>query len=55
VLSTLLEAVGFALIVSAAYFVAMPLALLVAGVGLIYVANVAAVRAAAKPKPEPTS
>lgn len=40
-LSTLLEIVGFVLVVAAAYLVALPLALLVAGVGLIAGAQVA--------------
>jgi hypothetical protein len=40
VLNTLLELLGFALVVAAAYLVSLPLALLVAGVGLILVANV---------------
>jgi hypothetical protein len=44
VLHTLLEAVGFVLVVAAAYFVALPLALFVAGVGLILVANVTSSR-----------
>ena len=44
-LSTLLEVLGFALVVAAAYLVAVPLALLVAGVGLILAANVSARRA----------
>ena len=34
-LGTLLEIVGFLLVVAAAYLVSLPLALLVAGVGLI--------------------
>lgn len=38
-LSTALELIGFCLIVAAAYLVALPLALLVAGVGLVAVAN----------------
>jgi hypothetical protein len=38
VLSTLLEAVGFVLIVAAAYLVSLPLALLVGGAGLIVAA-----------------
>lgn len=41
-LSTLLELIGFALVVAAAAFVAVPLALFVAGVGLIVLAQVAA-------------
>lgn len=40
VLATLLELVGFALVVAAAYLVALPLALLVAGVGLVVGAQV---------------
>ena len=43
-LSTLLELVGFGLVVAAAYFVAVPLALLVGGLGLIVGANVSAAR-----------
>lgn len=43
-LSTLLEAVGFLFVVAAAYFVALPLALFVAGCGLILAANVSAAR-----------
>lgn len=39
-LSVVLEVVGFALVVAAAYLVALPLALLVAGVGLILTAYV---------------
>ena len=39
VLSTLLESVGFALVVAAAYCVAVPLALLVAGLGLVLAAQ----------------
>ncbi len=38
-LSTLLEVAGFALIVAAAYIVALPLALLVGGLGLILAAR----------------
>ena len=45
-LNTLLEVVGFGLVVAAAYFVALPLALLVAGAGLILAANVSAGRRA---------
>ena len=45
VLNTILELLGFALVVAAAYLVAVPLALLVAGVGLILAANVSARRA----------
>jgi hypothetical protein len=44
VLATLLELVGFALIVAAAYLLSLPLALFVAGVGLL-----AASRAADRP------
>lgn len=40
VLSTLLEVLGFGLVVAAAYLVALPLALFVAGLGLIVTANV---------------
>lgn len=43
-LSTLLEVLGFLLVVAAAYLVATPLALLVAGLGLILAANVSARR-----------
>lgn len=39
-LATLLEVAGFALVVAAAYLVALPLALLVAGVGLLLAALV---------------
>lgn len=39
-LATLLEIVGFGLVVAAAAFVALPLALLVAGVGLLAAAIV---------------
>lgn len=42
--STLLELVGFGLVVAAAYLVALPLALLVGGLGLILGANVSAAR-----------
>lgn len=38
-LSTLLELVGLVLVVAAAYFVALPLALFVAGVALVFVAQ----------------
>lgn len=38
-LSTVLELAGFALIVGAAYLVAVPLACLVAGLGLVFVAQ----------------
>lgn len=38
-LSTVLEIVGFALVVAAAAFVAVPLALLVAGCGLVFLAQ----------------
>lgn len=48
-LSTLLEAVGFLLVVAAAYFVALPLALFVGGSGLILAANVSAARRRATP------
>lgn len=37
--TTLLELIGFALIVAAAYLVSVPLALLVAGLGLILLAT----------------
>lgn len=40
-LNTLLEVLGFCCVVAAAYLVALPLALLVGGVGLILAANVA--------------
>lgn len=43
-LNTLLEIAGFGLVVAAAYLVALPLALLVAGAGLILAANVNAGR-----------
>lgn len=43
-LSTLLELIGFCLVVAAAYLVALPLALLVGGCGLILAANVSAAR-----------
>lgn len=45
-LSTLLELAGFALVVAAAYLVSLPLALLVAGVGLVLVAQVVPTRRA---------
>jgi hypothetical protein len=44
VFSTLVELVGICLIVAAAYLVALPLALLVAGVWLMTVANVYDIR-----------
>lgn len=44
VLHALLEAVGFLLVVTAAYLVSLPLALFVAGVGLVLAANVTAGR-----------
>lgn len=44
VLATVLEMVGFLLVVAAAYFVSLPLALLVAGVGLIVGVNVLTTR-----------
>ena len=40
VLATLLEIVGFLLVVAAAFLVSLPLALLVAGVGLLLAALV---------------
>lgn len=43
-LSAILELVGFCLVVAAAYLVALPLALLVGGSGLILAANVSAAR-----------
>lgn len=39
VLSTLLEILGLALVVAAAYLIALPLALFVAGVALVFVAQ----------------
>ena len=39
VLATLLEVVGFVLVVAAAYLVSVPLALLVAGLGLLIAAG----------------
>lgn len=39
-LATLLEVLGFGLVVAAAYLVSLPLALLVAGVGLLLAAFV---------------
>lgn len=39
-LSAILEAVGFLLVVAAAYLIALPLALFVGGAGLILAANV---------------
>lgn len=39
-LSTCLELLGFALVIAAAYLVALPLALVVGGVGLVVIANV---------------
>lgn len=50
-LSTLLELVGFALVVAAAYLVALPLALLVAGVGLVLAAQVLPGRKPAEDEP----
>lgn len=44
--SAILEAIGFALVVAAAYLVALPLALLTAGIGLILAANLIAARRA---------
>lgn len=51
-LSTLLEILGFGCVVAAAYLVALPLALLVGGAGLILAANVSATRSR---QTEPTS
>lgn len=48
-LSTILELCGFGLVVAAAYLVALPLCLLVAGVGLVLVANLVL----PEPKPKP--
>lgn len=39
-LSTLLELTGFVLVVAAAYLISLPLALLVAGIGLVLGAQV---------------
>lgn len=47
-LATLLEIAGFLLVVAAAYLVSLPLALLVAGVGLIVAAVVLEPRRKAK-------
>lgn len=38
-LSTLLELVGVALVIAAAYLVSLPLALLVAGAALVFIAQ----------------
>jgi hypothetical protein len=48
VLATLLEILGFLLVVAAAYMVSLPLALLVAGAGLIVGAQVVSPRRRAK-------
>jgi hypothetical protein len=44
VLATLLEIIGFLLVIAAAYLVSLPLALLVAGVGLIVGVNLLTTR-----------